>query len=216
MPTHRLYNPALRSAVKQLEAREHVGAIPVVVQDVRSDTSLPNAEAMGIGPSRRVVLWDTLVDGPFTEREVRIVIAHELGHVKAQHIVKSVGWYALFAFPGTFLIAWITRRRGGMGRPEAVPLGLLALVVVSLLATPLQNVIVRHIEAEADWRALQAAHDPDAAAGLFRQFVPTTLSSPNPPFWDYVMLETHPTIVQRLAMVRAWRARYATSAAQLP
>jgi STE24 endopeptidase len=214
--THPLNDPALRSAVKQLEQREHVGSIPVVVENVKSDTSLPNAEAMGIGPSRRVVLFDTLVNGPFSTRAVRIVIAHELGHVKANHVLKEIGWYALFAFPGTFLIAWFTRRRGGMGRPEAVPLGLLALVVLQLLATPLQNAITRHIEAEADWRALQATHDPAGAVALFRQFVPTTLSEPNPPLWDYVMLEDHPTIMQRLAMVQAWRARYATSAAQLP
>src|SRR5207237_8293577 len=99
VPTHRLHAPALRAAVKELEQREHVRSIPVVVQDVKSDTSLPNAEAMGIGPSRRVVLWDTMVDGTFSDRQVRVVIAHELGHVASNHILKSVGWYALFAFP---------------------------------------------------------------------------------------------------------------------
>jgi STE24 endopeptidase len=216
VPTHRLESPRLRAVVTELERREHVGSIPVVVENVRSDTSLPNAEAMGIGPSRRVVLWDTLVDGRFSVREVRVVIAHELGHVKADHTLKAIGWYALFALPGTYLIALVARRRGGMGRPEAVPLALLALVVLTFLAAPLENAISRHIEAEADWRALQATHDPDAAAALFRKFVPTTLSEPSPPLWDYLMLENHPTIAQRLAMVEAWRARYATSAAQLP
>ena len=114
------------------------------------------------------------------------------------------------------MIALIARRRGGMEHAEAVPLGLLAFVALSFLASPLQNLITRHIEAEADWRALQATRDPHAAAALFRQFVPTTLSEPNPPLWDYVMLENHPTIMQRLAMVEAWRASYATSAAQFP
>jgi STE24 endopeptidase len=215
-PTHRLRDPQLRAAVRQLEQREKVGSIPVVVQNVKSDTSLPNAEAMGIGPSRRVVLWDTLVDGPFSERQVRVVIGHELGHIARDHVLKSIGWYALFAFPGAYLIARSTRRRGGMGRPEAVPLSLLVLVVLSLLATPLENVITRHIEAEADWRALQATRDPTAASGLFERFVPTTLSDPSPPTWDYVMLENHPTIMQRLEMAAVWKRRYAASAAQLP
>jgi STE24 endopeptidase len=215
-PTHRLRDPALRAQVRQLERREGVGRIPVVVQDVRSDTSLPNAEAMGIGPSRRVVLWDTLVDGPFGERELRVVIAHELGHVARNHVLKSIGWYALFAFPGAFLIARATRGRGGMARPEALPPALLVLVVLSLLATPLENVITRHIEAEADWRALQATRDSVAAMRLFREFVPTTLDEPDPPSWAYVMLENHPTIMQRLAMAAAWQRRYAASTAQLP
>jgi STE24 endopeptidase len=182
---------------------------------VHDVTSLPNAEATGIGPSRRVILWDTLVDGRFTDREVTVVIAHELGHLAHDHIWKDVGWYALFAFPGTFLIALVTRRRGGMSRPEAVPLSLLALVGLTVLAQPLQNVVTRHMEAEADWSALQATHDSAAATGLFERFVPTTLSQPSPPTWDYVLLENHPTIMQRLAMVQAWR-RYATSVAQSP
>ena len=60
------------------------------------------------------------------------MIAHELGHVARDHVWKSIGWFALFAFPGTYLIARVTRRRGGMARPEAVPLALLALVVLGL------------------------------------------------------------------------------------
>jgi STE24 endopeptidase len=214
--TRELRSPALKAAVAELEQREHVGSIPVRVEKVSSETSLPNAVAMGLGPSRRIVLWDTLIDGRFTNREVRVVIGHELGHMKAKHIPKALGWYALFALPGTFLIALITRRRGGMGQPEAVPLGLLVLVVLSLAASPVENVISRHMEAEADWRALEATRDPQAASGLFRTFVPTTLSDPSPPFWDFALLETHPTVVQRIAMAEAWRARYAASEAQLP
>jgi STE24 endopeptidase len=211
-PTHRLENPKLRAAVQRFEKIEHVERTPVVVEDMRDVTSMPNAEAMGIGPSRRVVLWDTLVDGPFSDRQLEAVLAHELGHLSRNHIWKSLGWYALFAFPGAYLIARTARRRGGMGRPEAVPLSLLVLVVLNLLASPLQNVISRHMEAEADWMSLRTTHDPVAAKQLFSRFVPTTLSDPNPGTLEYLARETHPTIMQRIAMAEA----YATSAAQSP
>jgi STE24 endopeptidase len=102
-----------------------------------------------------------------------------------------------------------------MGVPEAVPLALLVLVVLNLLALPLQNVITRHQEGEADWLALRTTRDPTAARQLFRQFVPTTYEEPNPGFLDYVLRENHPTIMQRIAMTVAWQ-RYATSAAQSP
>lgn len=214
-PTHRLQDPALRAVASRLEAKEHVGHVPIDVETVHDVTSLPNAEAMGIGPSRRVVLWDTLVDGRFNETELQVVIAHELGHLARNHIWKDVGWYALFAFPGAFLVARLTRRRGGMGGPEAIPLSLLLLVVLGLLALPLQNAISRHQEAEADWMALRTTHDPAAATALFLRFVPTTLDEPNPSTLDYLLLENHPTIMQRIAMAQAWR-RYATSVAQSP
>ena len=206
LSTDRLQSPQLRAAASRLERIEHVRHVPVVVESVHDITSLPNAEATGLGPSRRVVLWDTLVDR-FTPREVTVVIAHELGHLQHNHIWKDIGWYALFAFPGTFLIARLTRRRGGMGEPLAVPLSLLLLVGLGLLAQPLQNAVSRHMEAEADWSALQATRDPAGAVALFRRFVPTTLSEPNASTFDYVLLENHPTIMQRLAMVQAWRLR---------
>jgi STE24 endopeptidase len=211
-PTHPVDDPALQATVRQLEAKARVGRVPVRIQDVSSDTSLPNAETEGIGPSRRVVIWDTLLDGRFTPGEIRVVIAHELGHVKRNHIWKSVAWYALFAFPGAYIISRVTRRRGGMGEPAAVPLALLTLVVLQLLALPLQNVISRHMESEADWLALQTTHDPSSAKALFKAFVRTAYSNPNPPTWEYLLDADHPTIAQRIAMVEAWQAYYAAPA----
>jgi STE24 endopeptidase len=215
-PTHPIESPRLAATVAALERRAHTGHVPVRIEDVSG--SSPNAVTEGIGPSRRVVVWSTLLDGRFTPGEIRVVIAHELGHAKREHVLKSIGWYALFAFPGAWIISRVTRRRGGMGEPAAVPLALLTLVVLQLLALPLQNAITRHMEAEADWRALQTTRDPRAAESLFRKFVPITLEDPSPPTWEYLLGENHPTIAQRIAMVRAWRARYATSAsaAQLP
>jgi STE24 endopeptidase len=208
----RLADPGLRATAVRLERIEHVQSVPIKVLTGMRE---PNAAATGLGPSRRVFLWDTLVDGPFTHREVGVVIAHELGHRAHNHIWRNVGWYALFAFPGAFLVAAGTHGRGGLREPEAVPLALLVLVVLNLAALPLQNAVTRHMEAEADWSALRSTRDPAAAAGLFERFVPTTLSQPDPPTWDYLLLENHPTIMQRLAMVQAWR-RYAASEAQSP
>ena len=139
--------------------------------------------------------------------EIRFVLAHEIGHLARDHIWKSVAWYALFAFPGAFLIARLTRRRGGMADPRAVPLSLFVLVVLSLLALPVQNAITRHLEAEADWMALQTTRDPAAGRKLFHRFTTTTLDEPNPSTFEYLLLENHPTIAQRIAMANVWEAR---------
>ena len=172
----RLQSPELRAATERLERVEHVQHVPVKVLTGMNEA---NAVATGLGPSRRVFLWDTIVDAPFTQREVEVVIAHELGHLAHNHIWRSVAWYALFAFPGALLVAAGTRGRGGMRVPEAVPFSLLLLVALNLLAAPLQNVVTRHMEAEADWSALRATRDPSAAKALFERFVPTTLSQPD-------------------------------------
>lgn len=214
-PTHRLQNASLQTIASQLERKEGVGDVPIEVEDIHDVTSLPNSEAAGLGPSRRVIIFDTMLDGRFTTGELKVVIGHELGHLARHHIWKDVGWYALFAFPGLFLVAQATKLRGGLREPAAVPVALLAIVVLQLLALPLQNAISRHMEAEADWMSLRTTRDPTDAIQLFRRFVPTTLDEPDPSTFDYLMLEDHPTIVQRIAMAEAWK-RYATSAAQSP
>lgn len=198
---------ALAAHARAYERELGLEHIPVRVQDVSGETTSPNAEAMGLGPSRRVVLWSTILRPPFTVAEQEVVVAHELGHHARKHILKSVGWYALFAFPGAFLISRVTRRRGGMRNPEAVPLGLLALVVLSLLALPAENLITRHMEAEADWVALTLTRDPADAEGLFKGFTEAAYADPRPPAWSYVLMESHPTVLQRIEMARAWKLR---------
>lgn len=205
--THGISDQRLRTEIRRLAAVEGVSDVEVEVEDVDERTSAANAYATGLGPSRKVFLWNTLLDGRFSDREVRVVVAHEFGHQARNHIWKAIAWYALFAIPGAWIIARATRRRGGMARPEAVPLSLLVLVGLSLLAQPLQNVISRHLEAEADWQALQATRDPAAATTLFRRFSTTSLADPTPPLWTHILLDTHPSLLDRIELAQAWKAR---------
>lgn len=202
----RLRDSELRTEARSIARSQGIEPVPVRVEDVDELTTAPNAEAGGLGPSRRVILWSTLLDGRFPDEAVRVVLAHEIGHHSRDHLRKSVAWYALFAIPGAYLLARSTRRVGGMGNPRAVPLSLLVLFVLELLALPAQNVVSRHLEAEADWVALETTRDPAAARVLFQRFTTTALAEPSPPTWSYLLLGSHPTIMQRLAMVEAWRA----------
>lgn len=204
---HPLRRPALAADARKLARAQGVGDVKVRVEEVGGYRSAPNAEAAGLGASRTVILWNTLLDGRFRPGEIRVVLAHEFTHQAREHIPKGLGWYALFAVPGTFLIAVATRRRGGLYEPAAVPLSLFVLVVLQLAAQPFQNVISRRMEAEADWFALETTRDPASARALFRHFTTTALADPNPPTWSYVFLGSHPTMLQRIAMAEAWEDR---------
>ncbi|MBI4172198.1 MAG: M48 family metalloprotease, partial [Actinobacteria bacterium] len=137
--THRLDDPALLADARAYERAEGVGPIRIDVQDVSELTEAANAMALGVGPTRRIVLWDTLLE--FPRPQASFVLAHEIAHHSRNHLPKGLAWYALFAVPGAWAIARATRRRGGMRDPLAVPLSLLVLVVLQLAALPLQNVI---------------------------------------------------------------------------
>jgi STE24 endopeptidase len=206
--SHPLRNPTLSADAHRLARVEGVPGTSVRVEDVSSWTDQANAFTAGFGPSTHVVLWDTLLDGRFSRGEEDAVIAHELGHVRSRHIVKAIGWSALVVLPTLFLVALATRRRGGLADPANLPLAFLVLAVLTLLTAPVQNAVSRRYEMEADWRSLNATHDPASTERLFEHFATTSLEDPSPPTWDYLWLENHPTLMQRIAMARAWRARH--------
>ena len=208
VPTERA-TPKLRADARRFASAQEIETPRISVQDVSDLTDAPNAFAAGFGPTRRVVIWSTLLDGRFTDAEVDVVLAHELGHHSRNHILEGLAWYALFALPGAWLIAVATSRRGGMRTPAAVPLSLLALVVLQLVSLPLQNAISRHMEEEADWVALETTHDPDAAHGLFVKFTTLALSDPDPPAWSDAVLGSHPSGLERIELAEAWRSRAA-------
>ena len=96
-----------------------------------------------------------------------------------------------------------------MREPAAVPLALLVLVVLQLLALPVQNAVTRNMEAEADWVALETTRDPDSARRLWQGFAEQALADPSPPTWSYLLFDTHPSMAKRVAMVDAWERRNA-------
>ena len=201
------HDTPVAARIRELAREEGVGGTPVRIQSVHEQTEAANAMATGIGPSARVFIWDTFLDGRYSGHEIEVVAAHEFGHIAHRHIWKGLGWSLLLTLPAFWIVERATCRRGGLERPEVVPYALLVLALIGLVITPLGNVVSRRYEAEADWSALQATRDPAAAASVFRKFTRYDLIQPNPPLWSYIWLDNHPTVVQRIAMARAYAAR---------
>jgi STE24 endopeptidase len=201
-----LRDPRLAAEIRQLARAQGVGEIDVEVKDASRRTRALNAEFYGVGPSQRIVLWDTALDGRLTRAQIRTLAAHELGHVEARHLWKGVAWLVLFAIPCAYVVARATRRRGGLGEPAAVPVALLTLAVLQLALLPVENAISRRYEREADWLALRATRDPRALEGLTRELARASVAQPDPPRWARLVLETHPTPRERIAMARSEEA----------
>ena len=202
--THPIRDRQVAAVVERLKQREGVPRTKIRVDKVSDETREINGETTGVGPTTVVILWNTLFRSHLSDRAIEFVAAHELGHAARRHIWKGLGWGVLFTIPLTYLLAAATRRRGGLHRAEVVPFALLVSFVLSLLATPLENVVSRRYESEADWMALQATRDPAAGREALRSFTRIDLTQPNPPLWSYVVIDDHPTVMQRIAMTEAW------------
>jgi STE24 endopeptidase len=205
--TQPLHKPVLEQEARALERIEGTREARLRVQEVHEFTDAPNAETVGLGPTTTIVLWDTLLDGDFSPAEIRFVVAHEIGHVAHDDVLKRVGWLALFLLPALGLTAYLTRRRGGLAQPEAIPIAILVLVATQLIAAPFLNAAFRREEAAADWAALEATHDPAAATSSFRRLATKSLSNPDPPFWIDGLYGNHPAMMDRIAMAQAWEER---------
>lgn len=203
---HPIQDHALARDARELASAEGIPGTTVRVQDTRNLGGSPNAEAAGIGPTQRVILWDTLIQR-FDRSEVRVVLAHEFAHLSRDHLLKTFGFMALLSLPIALIVALATRRRGGLYEPAAVPLAIFVVAALLFVTLPLQTGFTRRIEAEADWVALNTTRDPAAMTGLFRRLGRLAKAQPDPPGWDEFLFGDHPSVIKRIEMAEAWKER---------
>ncbi len=167
----------------------------------RRSTAL-NAYVDGIGSTKRVVLYDNLLDRA-RRPELRSIVAHELGHVAHDDVPRGILYVAIVAPLGLVfareLTLAITRRTGtDPATPAAIPAYFLALTLASLVLNVPGNQLSRKIEASADQFALELTHDPGALIDVQVQLAKTNLSDPDPPDVYSFLFGTHPTTVERI------------------
>ncbi|HSF27343.1 MAG TPA: M48 family metallopeptidase, partial [Actinomycetes bacterium] len=201
----------LRDSLVQMARTDGVPVRDVLVADASRRTTALNAYVSGFGATRRIVVYDTLLSGAPPE-QVRLVVAHELGHAKANDVLYGSLVGALAAAAAVPLLALVLgsgpllRRAGatGAGDPRSLALLLATVAVVSLLTQPGQMLVSRHIEARADVHALDLTRDPDTFVQMQRELAVTNLSDLDPPAPIYLWFGSHPTGPERTAMARDW------------
>jgi STE24 endopeptidase len=198
----------LRTEVFELAAREGVRIDDVLVADASRRTTTLNAYVSGFGGTRRVVLYDNLVDD-VPRPEAVSVVAHELGHARYDDVLTGSLLGAAGALVGVGLLGVITERRGrarrsrrSLGEPGSVPLLLALLALGSVVALPVQNTISRQIETRADVTALRTTKDADAFVNLQRQLAISALQDPAPASWSQFWFGSHPTALQRIGLAQ--------------
>jgi STE24 endopeptidase len=206
-----LQDPALSARLVALAERARVPVLGVWVGDQSRKSRTANGTVTGIGRTRRMVLWDTLL-ARFPPEEIEFVLAHELGH-HAHGDVRRV-----LALRGALLLAkfWIADRLlalggalwgwRGLADPAGLPWLALVLLGLGLAAAPVINAYSRRIEGQADDFALAATGNVAAFVGAIERLAALNLAERRPSRLEELLLYTHPSIERRLA-------RHAPSAA---
>jgi STE24 endopeptidase len=195
-----------RSDVLELAEAAGVKVGEVFDVDASRRTTGANAYVNGLGPTKRVVLFDTLLDR-YTRDEVRVVVAHELSHVRHRDIVRAFCLAAVTA-PGTALAIQrlsqlLSQRNGG---PEAIPALGLAAALVSAPMSILTARLSRALERRADAEALSLSGAPEAFISMMRALALQNVTDLEPPRWARLLLASHPPTLERIGAAAAYSA----------
>jgi len=202
----------LRAQVLELAERADVDVGKVLRVDASRRTTGVNAYVNGIGPTKRIVLYDNLIDD-LPREQVLQVVAHELGHQHHRDLSRGLLWLALVAPAGTLLTQRLAERFGrGAGLddpgsrpgPVALPAIALAVAAVSFGLGCASNLLSREVEARADSFSLDLTADPAAHIALERRLAERNLSDPDPPALLHGLFGTHPTTLERIGIGEAW------------
>ena len=211
--TSSLEDSELRDDVLLLADDAGVSVDEVLVNDASARTTASNAYVSGLGGTKRIVIFDTLLrDAP--PEEVRAVVAHELAHVSRGHVLKGTTWVAALGVPASLLIAALVGWRTGFARPTRDPAGRVVLAsrlawagvgttLVLIALIPLGNWISRAYENEADAIALELTGDPEAQIALHQGLVDRSLGVPDPPDSLQILFGSHPTPIERIGRASA-------------
>jgi STE24 endopeptidase len=182
----------LAGALRGLAQRAGVPVRDVLVADASRRTRKHNAYVSGIGSTRRVVLFDTLL-AEAAQPELEVVVAHELGHRRHRDVAKGT-LLAMTSAALAVLAAWPLDPT-----PRRIPLLLLVWGLLELASLPLTAAFSRRLERRADRFALELTRDADAFETVFRRLAKANLADLDPPRLVYALMFTHPTPPERIA-----------------
>lgn len=197
----------LKQRIVELAEEAGVALDDVLVADASKRTTAENAYVAGIGSSKQMVLYDTLLDAG-DEDETAYVAAHELGHEVHDHIWKSVALTSVALLAAFGALWWLSRtsvwewaQATGIGDARALPLLALFSLVAGLLFLPVQNYVSRSFERGADRVAIDLTDDPDTAIKVYRRLAFSNLADLRPPRIAVWTLFSHPPTPERIENV---------------
>ena len=201
----------LRDALLALAARDGVAVRDVLVADASRRTTALNAYVSGLGRTRRIVVYDTLL-ATAEPGEIELVVAHELGHVVHRDVARGTALGAAGAAAGVCLLAAVATRRplldaagvSHLADPRSAWLVAALAALGGALTGPAARALSRRIERRADVHALELTGAPGQFIAMQRRLTVANVADPYPPRLLHLLLSTHPAPGARIAAARDW------------
>jgi STE24 endopeptidase len=204
-----LEDAELAEDLRGLSVEAGVPVRDVLVADASRRTRKENAYVSGLGRTRRVVVYDTLLSRA-GGRDVRVVVAHELGHRRLRHVALGTALGAAGAIAAVVILALLLRDHAvlaaigaeGAGDPRVIPFLLLAVSAMGLATAPAGAAVSRRWEAAADRFSVELTGDREGFAEMERSLAIANLQDLDPGRVVYAFLFSHPAPAERIEAAR--------------
>lgn len=200
-----LEDETLKARIEDLLKRCGYSVSGLYVMDGSKRSAHGNAYFTGFGRSRRIVFFDTLLDG-LTPPQIEAILAHELGHFRLRHVWKRFAVLAVSAFlllgaMGWLIVQpWFYAGLGVAGQSPAMALILFSLVAPVFLfpLTPALSALSRSQEFAADAFAATHASAADLIGGLVHLYRDNAATLTPDPLYS-LCYDSHPPAALRVA-----------------
>ena len=191
----------LRESIEKMMAQAGLRSDGIFVMDASKRDSRLNAYFGGIGKSKRVVLFDTLLD-KLTDDELLAVLGHELGHYKHGDIWKNIAMIGIFIFSAFYIFGHLPQQiftELGVVPTSGVVIALIILLFapVGFIFTPIMSMLSRHNEYEADKYGSQQGGKMNLITALIKLVKENKAFPKSDPIYSK-FYHTHPPVIERL------------------
>jgi STE24 endopeptidase len=195
----------MRAGVLELARAAGVEVGEVYSVDASRRTTGANAYVSGLGPTKRVVLFDTLL-GRYTGQQVRVVVAHEFSHVRHRDVLRLLAFSALVAPAAALAVQRLSRAMLPQATPpEALPALALSASLVTGPVGIVSGRLSRALERRCDAESLELSDAPDAFIAFQRAIAVQNVADVAPPRWVRMLLASHPPTLERIGAAVAYR-----------
>jgi STE24 endopeptidase len=211
-----LKDKELETKILALADKAQIPAEHVFEVNMSAETNSLNAYVTGIGANARIVLWDTTLN-KLSDDQILFIMAHEICHYVEKHIYIGIALYLLLSLFGLYLtyriMNWGVARFGKeLKIPDvrdirSLPLFFMILSMLMFTASPFSNLISRYEETRADQYAINMTGNPDAAITSFQELTRSGLSQVNPPLLVKIFRYSHPSMLERIAMLEEYEVK---------
>jgi len=201
----KLENQELTQKIEQIITISNLKVKAIYSADASERTTHSNACVAGFGNTKKIIIFDTMLNGNYSNDEICAVLAHEIGHIKHKHILKMIAISAFETLIMLIILLFLLsniKLYNAFNIPQllfaGLPIGLIVFNSLGFLLNAISNTISRYFEKQADDYSVKIMGSAKPLIATFKYFIERDLANIHiHPLYEFLHL-SHPSLLHRI------------------